>query len=86
MTERQKLIQHQYDLWTSPPVKFGLPVLVIIALIANIVAFAQYLNGDAIIEWGLISIGVSMVVGLVAVRKATSNLAKEIALNNQQKT
>ena len=84
MTEKQKLNQHQYDLWTSLPVKFGLPLLVMVALIANIVAFTKYLNGDGIIEWGLISIGVAMVVGLIAVRRATSNLAKEIALTNNK--
>ena len=70
--------KQQLEFWTAPPVKYGLPMLIAVIIVTNIITLQQYLFAGKPYDWSAASILVSMVGAGVYVHFKVKDLKNKV--------
>ncbi|WP_339343313.1 hypothetical protein [uncultured Psychrobacter sp.] len=62
--------------WTARPIRYGLPIMIALMIITNILAMKAYLFDGELFDWGAASILFSMVLSAVLVSKKVERIRR----------
>ena len=71
--------EQQLKFWTALPVRFGLPMLVAVNIIANIVMMQRFLFGDKPFELSLVVMLIGIMVAAACVHNMTKRLKERLS-------
>lgn len=71
--------EQQLKFWTAPPVRFGLPMLVAVLVIANIVMVQRFLFNDKPFEFSLVVMLIGIMVAAACVHNMTKQLKEKLS-------
>lgn len=71
--------ERQLKFWTALPVRFGLPMLVAVNIIANIVMMQRFLFGDKPFELSLVVMLIGIMVAAACVHNMTKRLKERLS-------
>lgn len=71
--------EQQLKFWTALPVRFGLPMLVAVFIIANIVMVQRFLFDDKQFEWSLVAMLIGIMVAAACVHNITKRLKERLS-------
>lgn len=71
---------HEQELafWTAKPIRYGLPFLVAVALIVNVMVMKHFLFDGKAYDWGAASILLAMIVSTVFVSRKVERIKAAI--------
>lgn len=75
----RKRDEQQLAFWTALPVRFGLPMLVAVFIIANIVMMQRFLFDGKPFEWSAIVMLVGVMVAAACVHNITKRLKEKLS-------